>query len=160
MLRYQNYNIVFQEIPDEVTLAINLANCPNHCVGCHSPYLWDDLGDVLNEESLAALLKKYGGAITCVCFMGGDAEPKEVERLAEHLHRTTAGRLKFGWYSGKAKLPEGHSLHYFNYVKLGPYVERLGGLDSPTTNQRLYRVDDGLLTDITHRFRENKKAVV
>ena len=30
MLKYANYDIVFQEVPDEVTLAINISNCPNH----------------------------------------------------------------------------------------------------------------------------------
>ena len=37
MLKYAGYDIVFQEIPDEVTLAISLTNCPNRCPGCHSP---------------------------------------------------------------------------------------------------------------------------
>lgn len=76
MLRYADYDIVFQEIPDEVTLAINLSNCPNHCKGCHSAYLMEDVGEPLTEESLSTLLGKYGKAITCVCFMGGDASPR------------------------------------------------------------------------------------
>ena len=36
MLKYVNHDIVFQEFPDEVTLAINLSCCPNGCTGCHS----------------------------------------------------------------------------------------------------------------------------
>ena len=87
MLRYADYDIVFQEIPDEVTLAINLSNCPNHCKGCHSAYLMEDVGEPLTEESLSTLLGKYGKAITCVCFMGGDASPAEVEQLAVVPHR-------------------------------------------------------------------------
>ncbi|MEG2282023.1 MAG: anaerobic ribonucleoside-triphosphate reductase activating protein, partial [Rikenellaceae bacterium] len=74
-LKYVNYDIVFQEIPDEVTLAINLSNCPNRCLGCHSPYLQQDIGEPLSEEVLSKLIDKYGSAITCVCFMGGDAAP-------------------------------------------------------------------------------------
>ena len=34
-------------------------------------------------------------------------------------------------------------LPLLNYLKLGPYDERLGGLESPTTNQRFYRVEQG-----------------
>ena len=41
----------------------------------------------------------------------------------------------------------------FDFVKVGPYVERLGGLDHETTNQRLYKVENGKeLVDITSRF--------
>lgn len=32
MLKYVNCGIVFQEIPDEVTLSINISNCPCHCL--------------------------------------------------------------------------------------------------------------------------------
>lgn len=31
MLKYVNTGIVFQEIPDETTLAINISNCPCAC---------------------------------------------------------------------------------------------------------------------------------
>ena len=36
MLKYVNTAVVFQEIPDEVTLAINISGCPCRCPGCHS----------------------------------------------------------------------------------------------------------------------------
>ena len=106
MLRYADYDIVFQEIPDEVTLAINLSNCPNHCKGCHSAYLMEDVGEPLTEESL----------------------------------------------SGKSKLPEHFDVSHFQYIKLGPYIESLGGLKSETTNQRLYHIENGIMEDITYRF--------
>lgn len=153
MLRYSDYDIVFQEIPDEVTLAINLSNCPNRCKGCHSPYLMDDVGDALTEESLAALLQKYGRAVTCVCFMGGDAEPLEVERLAKYISRQSIVPVKVGWYSGKSELPAGLDIRYFQYIKLGPYREDLGGLKSEHTNQRLYHLENGKMNDITYRFK-------
>ena len=152
MLRYADYDIVFQEIPDEVTLAINLSNCPNHCKGCHSPYLMENVGEPLNENSLSVLLDKYGKAVTCVCFMGGDASPAEVERLAEYLSRQTIAPVKVGWYSGKSKLPDHFNVSYFQYIKLGPYIETLGGLKSETTNQRLYHIVNGTMEDITYRF--------
>ena len=58
MLKYADYDIVFQEIPNEVTLAINISNCPNRCVGCHSPYLMEDVGEELNGI-LASLICQY-----------------------------------------------------------------------------------------------------
>lgn len=152
MLRYADYDIVFQEIPDEVTLAINLSNCPNRCKGCHSPHLLEDIGEPLTEESLLWLLHKYGTAVTCVCFMGGDAEPFEVERLAGFLHRQSIASVKVAWYSGKSELPESFSIQDFEYIKLGPYIERLGGLKSPDTNQHFYRIVGDRMEDITFRF--------
>ena len=85
MLRYADYDIVFQEIPGEVTLAINISGCPNGCVGCHSAYLQQDVGEQLDEEALGKLLDRYGKNITCVSFMGGDSDPAEVNRLANSL---------------------------------------------------------------------------
>ena len=64
MLKYANFDIVFQEVPDEVTLAINISNCPNQCVGCHSKYLWEDLGEVLDKEALDQLVNQYRTGIT------------------------------------------------------------------------------------------------
>jgi len=37
----------------------------------------------------------------------------------------------------------------FDYVKTGPYLEALGGLNKKTTNQRLYRFTGGSFKDIT-----------
>ena len=42
MLKYTTHDIVFQEFPDEVTLAVNLSRCPNACPGCHSAALQGD----------------------------------------------------------------------------------------------------------------------
>lgn len=152
MLRYTDYDIVFQEVPDEITLAINISNCPNRCKGCHSPYLLKDIGEPLTEEYLTVLLRKYGKAITCVCFMGGDASPADIEQLAEYLHRQTVAPVKVGWYSGKSELSPAIDLDFFEYIKLGPYIEHLGGLKSPATNQRFYRIENGVMKDITYRF--------
>lgn len=153
MLRFVNYDIVFREIPDETTLAINISNCPNRCKGCHSPYLMEDKGKLLDENVLCELLEKYGNAITCICFMGGDASPREVERLALFLKQEINQGIKIGWYSGKQDFPTACNRNHFDFIKLGPYIEKLGGLDSPTTNQHLYLVDKGKMIDITYRFR-------
>ena len=159
MLRFVNYNIVFQEVPGEVTLAINISNCPNHCKGCHSPYLQEDSGEILNNDILSELLEKYGDAITCVCFMGGDASPLEVQQSAIFLRNQTNGQIKIAWYSGKNSFPEACSLRNFDYIKLGAYVEQLGGLDSKMTNQRFYRIEDGKMIDITKLFSKTEPII-
>ena len=151
MLKFTDYDIVFQEIPDEVTLAINLSLCPNRCAGCHSPQLWQDIGWELTEEAIDKMLERYGSAITCVSLMGGDNDTKRVEELA--LYIRSKGKHT-AWYSGKQSLPEHFHTQNFDYIKLGPYIARLGGLDKPTTNQRLYRLTDNKLTDITSRMQK------
>ncbi len=153
MLKYVNFDIVFQEIPDEVTLAINISNCPNGCSGCHSPFLQQDAGEVLTEEILTYLLHEYGKSVTCICFMGGDSVPDEIVRLAEFLQNQSFVSVKVGWYSGNQDLPSSFRPDFFQYIKLGPYIEHLGPLKSNTTNQRLYKVDEsGQMIDITSRF--------
>ena len=141
MLKYVNYDIVFQEVPGEVTLAVNLSGCPNGCPGCHSPYLQQDVGQELTPAVLEGWLHRYAGEVTCVCFMGGDAAPQEVAALATGLRREGMPEIKTAWYSGRPSLPDRIDPGVFDFIKLGPYEERCGGLRSRTTNQRLYRVE-------------------
>ena len=70
-LKYISYAIVFQEVPNETTLAFNISGCPYHCKGCHSQYLWEYEGDNL-LENMENIINQYNNYITCVCFMGGD----------------------------------------------------------------------------------------
>ncbi len=152
MLKFVNYNIVFQEVPNEVSLAINLSGCPNNCQGCHSPYLQEDIGTVLDKSSLQELLNKYQSSITCVCFMGGDNDAQSVENLSQFVKTQSDNKLKTAWYSGKPKLPEKCKLSAFDFVKLGPYMEQYGPLDVPSTNQRFYKLENGEMEDCTSLF--------
>ena len=147
MLKVASFDIVFQEIPGEVTLALNLSNCPCHCPGCHSVHLAEDIGRVLDEELMADLLNRYGKQITCVAFMGGDAAPEEVAEWAMELK--TRG-FKTAWYSGRTGFPR--DPRGLDYLKLGPYIEALGGLKSEKTNQRLYQRVGDEWKDITSVF--------
>ena len=159
-MKVASYDIVFQEIPGEVTLALNLSGCPCHCHGCHSPHLAEDIGEPLTTDLLDDLISRYGGLITCVCFMGGDQDPSEVLRLARYiknLYSVSASGLssvspqdglKVAWYSGRMNLPKDG----FDYVKIGPYIEELGGLKSEKTNQRLYKRVGDTWEEITSLF--------
>lgn len=151
MLKYVNTGVVFQEIPDEVTLSINISNCPCHCPGCHSKYLWGDVGSVLDFCAIDSFIAKYGSDITCVCFMGGDAEPLSVCHLAEHI-RTEYPHIKVAWYSGRQRIPSHIDKSKFDYIKIGPYLAHLGSLKSRTTNQHLYKRVKDKFVDITSRF--------
>lgn len=134
MLKFTETQIVFKELKDEVSLAINISNCPFSCKGCHSPHLQEDIGELLNTDSLLKLINKFPG-ITTILFMGGDRSIKEIENLSKFIKEHTS--LKVGWFSGQNKIPD-VNLEYFDYIKIGEYIEELGGLDSPTTNQKIY----------------------
>ena len=152
MLKYVNGSVVFQEIPDEVTLSINISNCPCHCPSCHSQYLWKDIGEPLTPLVLERFISEYGHDITCVCFMGGDADPSYVNDLAKYIH-SEHPELKVGWYSGRSRIPRTICKCDFDYIKLGPFIKHLGCLTERTTNQRLYkRVSGESFSDITERF--------
>lgn len=164
MLKYVDTKVTFAEIPDEITLCINLSNCQCHCEGCHSPYLAEDIGIILDRKELFHLLKLNKG-ITAVCFMGGDAEPYQVLTLAREIKEDLKYKdLKVGWYSGRDKLPAGIELNlkYFNVIKLGPYIKERGPLNCKTTNQRMYKIkynsdsDTYYTEDITYKFQKDE----
>ena len=52
MIKYLETLVAFAEIPDEITLCINITNCPCNCNGCHSSYLSKDIGEELNNDVL------------------------------------------------------------------------------------------------------------
>ena len=152
MLKYVNTDVVFQEVPDEVTLAINISNCPCRCPGCHSHYLWEDIGLPLNPEAIDNFVQKFGSNLTCIAFMGGDGDPKGVNLLAQYVHEEYP-QFKVAWYSGRTVISPLITKNDFDYIKIGPYIKHLGPLKKPTTNQRLYRQNDqGEFEDITSRF--------
>ena len=151
-LKYLGYSIVFQEVPNEVTLAINISGCPHKCEGCHSKYLWEYEGKYI-EDDLVGLIDKYNGLITCVCFMGGDQNLIELAYLANIV---SIYGLKTALYSG---LPNRGMLFpiqsLFDYIKVGPYDENYGGLDNPNTNQKMYQQinkPSDIWEDVTYKF--------
>lgn len=148
-LKYTGSTIAFQEVPGETSIVITVSGCPYKCKGCHSPYLWEDVGEILHDD-LLNILEPYTGLATCVCFMGGD---HELEELTELVAMCRARGFKTCLYTGRDSYEELNGLEYvLNYVKTGRYVEELGGLKSKTTNQRFYKREQAWLTDITHVF--------
>ena len=160
-MKYWNTMIVLDEVPDEITLAINISECPCHCDGCHSPYLAEDIGVFLDYEMLKFLIEHNSG-VSCVCFMGGDAEPWQINKFAEWT-RNNYPNLKVAWYSGRQELAKEINLKNFNFIKLGPYIKDKGPLTEPTTNQIFYRVVQTevpsiVLVDETHKFWKHENS--
>lgn len=152
MLKYVDTLVSFSEVPNEITLCINISNCPCHCKGCHSSYLAEDIGNILNLQALTSLIDSNSG-ITCVCIMGGDANSSKVDDIAQDI-KEYYPKLKVAWYSGKQELSKDINLEFFDFIKLGPYIEELGPLNSKITNQRFYKVENNKLIDITYKFQK------
>lgn len=155
-LKFINSEVVFQEIPDEITLAINISGCPVHCTDCHSKFLWENTGTELNLFTLNNLIISNPG-ITCVCFMGGDGREEAIRKLIFNIKQLYP-KLKTGWYLGRKTLDINEDYKFIDYLKIGPYIKELGGLDSPTTNQKMYKFKpiSGfiLYKDITKKFQK------
>lgn len=139
MLKYVDTRVCFQEVPDEISLCINLSGCPHKCEGCHSPYLQEDVGEELTKKKLTELIEANDG-ITCVCFMGGDNNILQLHSFAWFVRHTF--KLHTAWYSGLSFIPKHKGdrkiTEVFDYIKTGPYIEICGPLTSKTTNQRMY----------------------
>ncbi len=88
--------------------------------------------------------------------MGGDSEPRYINSLAKLIKETTD--LKIGWYSGRQTLSADINLEWFDFIKVGPYIEQFGPLNNPNTNQIMYKVvhenGNNLMFNITNKFWE------
>ena len=78
--------ITFTEVPDEVSLCLNITGCPCNCEGCFEPWLRYDAGTELNYAELQRLIDLHPH-ITCVCFMGGDRYYDDISILVMELRR-------------------------------------------------------------------------
>lgn len=149
-MKYLDTMITFSEFPDEITLCINITNCPFHCSGCHSPELWKDIGKPLTQRSLERLISENDG-ITCIGFMGGD--PEIVNLLAQVVHKHY---LNVGWYWGGNTIPyDKIKLENFDYIKIGPYIEEKGPLNNPNTNQKMFEIVE-MVDDYDNKYYELK----
>lgn len=134
MLYYSSPQIVLQEVPGEITLALSISGCPLSCKGCHSTHTKNkQYGTPLTKQELLNQLLQHNH-ITCVLFYGGEWES---DYLLELLKLVQLKKLKTCLYTGRELEDVPKSLlQHLTFIKVGPYIEALGGLDSPTTNQR------------------------
>ena len=135
---YQGYAVSFQEVPDEVSVVFSIAGCDKHCPGCHSPHLWAKEGKPL-EKDFKYVLAKYKNYATCVCFMGDGGD---INALRPFIVYAWGQGFKTCLYTGEddAKAVPFSSMLFLDYLKLGHYDEKLGGLDIPNTNQAMYKI--------------------
>lgn len=176
-MKYTGAQVTFQEVPNEVSLSFLIQGCTLRCRGCHSADSWGlfssrasmssgasqnpDLdqdnhqgirsGSELTPHHLQELLATYEGFLTCVCFMGGEWHKNELSKLLTICQQRG---LKTCLYTGlelDQVAPE--LIQLLDYIKVGPWVDSRGGLDSPATNQRFLRLAS--LENLNQLFQKN-----
>ena len=137
--------VVLQEVPDEISLALSISGCNLNCKGCHSSETFDPkFGEELSLSKLAQMIdhQKY---ITCVLFYGGEWLIEELEVFIDYVK---SRNLKVCLFTGR-------NLEYFSveflskldFIKVGRYKENLGGLKSEQTNQKFIKLPQNLSKD-------------
>lgn len=154
-MKFQSYDIVFQEVPDHISLAFSITGCEIGCRGCHSTDLWKkNAGIELTPSLYLKILDKYKTGITCVVFLGGEWES---ETLAFYLSLAKKRGLKTCLYTGETEVA---SFLYkrLDFIKLGPWVPELGGLDSKLTNQKFIDLDNNKILNYKFHSKDNKNV--
>ena len=128
-------DVVLEEIPGRVTLAVEVTNCRGNCPGCHSPFLREDIGEELTPLKIDSMIEDNFG-VNCFLFLGEGHDPEALFALADHIRSAHPG-VETALYTGQESVGPEYGRH-FDYIKTGPYIEALGPLNRRTTNQRLY----------------------
>lgn len=147
-------NVVLEEIPDRVTLAVEISNCQGNCKGCHSPWLRDDIGEPLTFKAVVSLIEDNFG-VNCFLLLGEGRDRQALLGIAAFIKARYPG-IECGLYSGRTEV-EKEIFDAFDYVKTGPYIEELGPLNKETTNQRLYHHGVDITSRFWHRGLEDKR---
>lgn len=137
-----NKGITLTEVPNHIAVFFEVGNCTLHCKGCHSPELWDEnyTEPNMTEEEIWEYVeeqKKLGA--NAIVFMGG-LDNEGVHRpdflhLLDDLDYFLPVCLYCGNDDEELLAPK---VVPTTWLKLGHYDPELGGLDSPTTNQKFY----------------------
>jgi anaerobic ribonucleoside-triphosphate reductase activating protein len=141
--------IVFQEVPDEISLSFSITGCAQHCKGCHSPYLWDrNAGELFTWDDFERAIAPYRNYVTCILFLGGNREPDFLPMLKWVREQG----YKVALYTGDSCVDK-ELRDALDYLKTGRYIAKLGGLNAVSTNQRFEKkVDHGTWVDLTSYF--------
>ena len=146
-----NTDITFNELPDKMAYAIELGACKQHCVGCHSPELQkEDVPLTPLLDILEAAQDAIDAGANAIVVMGGTNNKHITDESLIALLHDLSFIAPTGLYSGsddedqdKMIAMEGHC----TWLKTGPYVATLGGLESTRTNQRFYYISQSYCLD-------------
>ncbi|NNK86967.1 MAG: anaerobic ribonucleoside-triphosphate reductase activating protein [Flavobacteriaceae bacterium] len=136
-MHYYSIEVVFQEVPGEISICFSISGCPLRCEGCHSPFLWKDgNGRIMTRKVFIDTLCRYSPMATCVLFMGGEWHEDE---LVSYLKLARKMNFKTCLYTGEDNVSD-RLLNELTWLKTGKWIPSLGALNCRTTNQNFTQV--------------------
>lgn len=143
--------ITLNEVPDHVAFYFEIGNCTQNCPHCHSPHLTTQptlaFTSIEDMECMAEHAAEQGA--TALVLMGGTTNGISDDDLITILSRLSC-ILPVCLYSGSDDEEHDKTITQKGgvaWLKTGTYKEELGGLPSPTTNQRFYKLTDRFVLD-------------
>lgn len=161
--------ITMNEVPDKVAFYVELGECTQHCAGCHSPHLWKPVEHKTTLEDLQAQADEaINKGANAIVLMGGTTNGLSMDDLIKVIDGLEA-IASTCLYSGIDDMEVNRYIaehSQLTWIKTGSYKEELGGITSPTSNQRFFRKEyeyriehfmypkvTSVLVDCTHLFR-------
>lgn len=140
---YYSSQVYLVEIPDHIALGLTILGCPIHCPDCHSKWTWDKSLKGQTEITIDNIKKILSPHVSCLLFLGGEWESDFYKSLLALKELN----LPLALYTGRHLVDCIHEpwFNLLSFIKVGPYVKELGGLKSRTTNQRMYKLCDGVV---------------
>ena len=154
--------ITLNEVPDKIAYFIELGSCTQRCKGCHSEELWEEVESPTSlEDVLRGAEKAIESGANAIVLMGGTCNKMSTPDLLKVLDGLSE-IAPTCLYSG---LDDEETNTYIaehsgiTWLKTGSYKEELGGLSSPTTNQRFYRKEYEQIFK-NHQYADSKMVLV
>ena len=131
----------FIDYPDKTAMIVFMAGCLHNCKGCQNPELQDpNHGVNTSTEELIQTFQKMS-LCDCVVFSGGDPlyQTPALLEACEAFSKI----CEIGVYTGhKLEDVPQELFSQINFLKTGPWIEEMGPLSSPTTNQKCWDIID------------------
>lgn len=153
-MKYVQESVVFNEVPNEISLCYSISGCKKYCKGCHSKELWEENDNHfdLTEDYFTSKLNSYKGMITAICFLGGDWY---INELINFLKISKTFNLKTCLYTYENDIKDVNIdlIKELDFIKIGEFKQELGGLNNPLTNQKFINLKTG--ENLNHLFKKN-----
>ena len=149
-LPVMNYGITLSEIPNRIAVFFEIGDCILNCENCHSPNLSHEKydGTTMNVRKMIEIIKHYYSlGADAIVFMGGlrsnCVSPSDFIKCV--LSPLYEKGYDIGMYDGSPGFNNFNitSMHFLKWIKIGNYIETLGPLTEPNTNQFFLEKNDG-----------------